>query len=196
MHASTGAWSRQSRSVNLSGRSRGILRRRVILVAHHAAIIRNRVAITMGAEGNLVLCASDGHEALEVSHQRDGTIDLAITDVTMPELSGSDLCSRLLRERPGIRILVMSGTDVPELAGPEDSLPPPPSPFDGQLLSAKVRTILAAPRVSLPYVYMIFFGVCESLPAAPRAPEEGATGSAVLSVSQAEPGRRLYRERP
>ena len=112
--------------------------RSVILVAHHEDSIRSRVATTLGAEGNLVLCASDGYEALAVSQKHDGAIDLAVTDVTMPELGGSDLCSRLLRERPGIRILVISGTGVRDLADP--------------------RAILAAPRVSTPYVYMIFFG--------------------------------------
>lgn len=135
-----------------------LLRRRVVLVAHHEGVIRNRIAVTMAAEGNLVLCASDGKEALEVSHARDGAIDLAITDVSMPELISSDFCSRLLWERPGIKILVMSGTDVPEFDGPLDGLPLPPTQFDGQLLSAKVRAVLAAPRVSLPFVHTIFFG--------------------------------------
>ena len=98
--------------------NRAIHHRPVILVAHHEDRIRNRVAITLGAEGSLVLCASDGYEALAVSQKHDGAIDLAITDVTMPELGDSDLCSRLLRERPGIKILVISGTGVRDLADP------------------------------------------------------------------------------
>jgi YesN/AraC family two-component response regulator len=63
----------------------------------------------MQREGYFVLSAADGQEGLELSRKYPGTIDLVITDVQMPRLNGTDLCAHLLEDRPGIKVLVMSG---------------------------------------------------------------------------------------
>jgi DNA-binding response OmpR family regulator len=92
-----------------------------------------------------VLAAADGHEGLELSRKYPGTIELVITDMQMPKLNGADLCAHLLEERPGIKVLIMSGADIGEIVSQNVNLPFLPKPFDGKTLIARVRAILAAP---------------------------------------------------
>lgn len=117
----------------------------VILVADDEVLVRNLVTLLMQREGYFVLSAADGHEGLELSRQYPGAIDLVITDVQMPRLNGTDLCAHLLQERPGIKVLVMSGADMSEIVSQNAYLPFLPKPFDGQTLRTRVRAILAAP---------------------------------------------------
>lgn len=118
-------------------------RRPVILVADDEVMILDLVTNLMQSEGYLPLPASDGHAALELSRSYKGTIDLAITDLQMPRLNGTDLCSHLLAERPGIKVLVMTGEDTGRLRRDAASLPVLPKPFDCQVLTARVRALLA-----------------------------------------------------
>jgi len=119
--------------------------RSVILVADDEPLIRNLVTLLMQQDGYFVLSAADGHEGLELSRQYPGTIDLVITDVGMPRMNGTDLCGHLMEERPGIKVLVMSGADMSEIVRQNANLPFLPKPFDGQTLKARVRAVLAAP---------------------------------------------------
>ena len=120
--------------------------RTVILVADDAALIRNLVTLLLQQEGYFVLSAADGCEALELSRDYPGSIDLVITDVQIPRLCGTDLCARLLKERPGIKVLLMSGADMREIVDQNVNLPFLPKPFDGETLKARVRAILEAGR--------------------------------------------------
>lgn len=56
-----------------------------------------------------VIVAQDAQQALDFSLTYQGHIDMLITDVIMPEVSGRDLSTRLIATRPHIRILYMSG---------------------------------------------------------------------------------------
>lgn len=56
-----------------------------------------------------VLAASDGEHALAISRSHPGPIDALVTDYKMPRLNGLELAKTLNRERPGIRIMIMSG---------------------------------------------------------------------------------------
>jgi two-component system, cell cycle sensor histidine kinase and response regulator CckA len=56
-----------------------------------------------------VLEARDGQEAVDLSSSHDGEIDLLITDVVMPVVSGPEAARRISLQRPAIRVLFMSG---------------------------------------------------------------------------------------
>jgi DNA-binding response OmpR family regulator len=99
----------------------------------------------MQQEGYFALSAADGHEGLELSRKYPGAIDLLITDMEMPRMNGTDLCGHLMEERPGIKVLVMSGKDISEIIRQNANMPFLPKPFNGETLNAKVRAILGAP---------------------------------------------------
>ncbi len=117
----------------------------IILVADDEVMIRNLVTILLQARGYVVLSAADGQEGLELSRKYPGTIDLVITDAEMPRLNGMNLCAHLLEERPGIKVLVMSGADMSEIVRQNANLPFLPKPFDGEALLARVRLLLGVP---------------------------------------------------
>jgi len=117
----------------------------VILVADDEPLIRNIVTLLLQHDGYFVLSAADGHEGLELSRKYPGVIDLLITDVEMPRMNGTDLCGHLMEERPGIKVLVMSGMDMKEITTQNANMPFLPKPFDGETLKARVRAVLALP---------------------------------------------------
>jgi two-component system cell cycle sensor histidine kinase/response regulator CckA len=59
--------------------------------------------------GYNVVEAEDGHTALEIAGMHKGQIDLLMTDVVMPGISGRELAQRVKTQRPGIKVLYMSG---------------------------------------------------------------------------------------
>jgi DNA-binding response OmpR family regulator len=120
-------------------------RQPVILVVDDEVLVRNLVTLLMQRDGYSVLSAADGHEGLEISRQYPGRIDLVITDQEMPRLKGTSLCAHLLEERPGIKVLVMSGADTHEIVSQNANLPFLPKPFDGQILRARVQAMIFPP---------------------------------------------------
>jgi signal transduction histidine kinase/CheY-like chemotaxis protein len=80
-----------------------------ILLAEDEPSLRAVTRSSLQECGYTVLEAKDGGEALRVSRQYEGTIDLLLTDIVMPEIGGHALAQDLSRERPGIRIVYMSG---------------------------------------------------------------------------------------
>ena len=99
------------------------------------------------AQGYVVLAASDPIAALRVVERHGGTIHLLLTDVVMPGLSGRELADRLTAQRPGIRVLYMSG--YPGDAVVQHGTLPSGSaflqkPFSPDGLARKVRDVLDA----------------------------------------------------
>jgi len=81
----------------------------VILLVEDEDNIREPAAEILEARGYVVLPARNGAEALEIANHHDGAIDLMVTDVVMPRLSGSRLAEALEPSRPDMRVLYISG---------------------------------------------------------------------------------------
>ena len=60
-------------------------------------------------QGYVVIEAQSGAEAIRACEQHGGDIDLLLSDVVMPEMSGPELARQLEAERPLMKILCMSG---------------------------------------------------------------------------------------
>ena len=80
-----------------------------ILVVEDEDPVRTLLAGLMTNAGYKVLTAAPPVEALEMVKRNTGSIDLLLTDVVMPQLSGPDLADRLRTSKPGLRVLCMSG---------------------------------------------------------------------------------------
>jgi CheY-like chemotaxis protein len=115
----------------------------VILIAEDEVLVRNFARHLLEAEGHEVLAAADGAEALEISRRYAGAIDLLITDVLMPRMGGLELIRQILQERPGLRILIMSGKLDDAKGLP--ALPFLQKPFPSHVFRAKVREVIEAP---------------------------------------------------
>ncbi|MCH8328038.1 MAG: PAS domain S-box protein [Candidatus Marinimicrobia bacterium] len=80
----------------------------VLVVDDDRSIVRLLDHVLSDA-GYKVLTALDPQEALSVSQNHDGEIDLLLTDVIIPGISGNDLAEKLEADRPQLRTLFMSG---------------------------------------------------------------------------------------
>ena len=71
--------------------------------------IRKFAKRCLDGAGYRVVTAGDGEEALEVLTEHVGNVDLVVTDVVMPRMSGGVLAQKLSETRPALKILFVSG---------------------------------------------------------------------------------------
>ncbi|HLJ29540.1 MAG TPA: PAS domain S-box protein [Candidatus Angelobacter sp.] len=108
--------------------------------------LRNTNAEYLSAIGYSVTCAGSGPEALELLDRAE-PIDLVISDVVMPKMSGREFVNRLLKVRPETKLLFVSGyaddvvlkTGIPRLGTPFLQ-----KPYSLRELAAKIHQILTA----------------------------------------------------
>ena len=81
----------------------------VILLAEDEPLVRNLLRTLLTEDGYSVLDAHNGERALELSRQYEGSIHLLVSDIRMPGMDGVELSNHIIRERPGIKVLLMSG---------------------------------------------------------------------------------------
>jgi DNA-binding response OmpR family regulator len=120
-----------------------------VLVVEDEQLVRDLVRRTLRRAGYTVLVAENGEEALSVSRANVGPVDLVVTDVVMPRMNGSELASRLLLERPGMRVLFVSGyaNDVLDVRGGlEPGTDYLQKPFTPSVLLDRVRELLTPAR--------------------------------------------------
>jgi two-component system cell cycle sensor histidine kinase/response regulator CckA len=80
-----------------------------LLVAEDEEALREAICGYLRSLGYRVLAASSGEEALRAADQHDGPIDLLITDVIMPKMSGRELSQVLGSRRADLKTIYMSG---------------------------------------------------------------------------------------
>jgi PAS domain S-box-containing protein len=103
--------------------------------------------------GYTLLEASNGFEAIKIVQKHVGPIDLVVSDVVMPHLSGRQLAERLEAIRPGLKILFVSGyTDdsVVRHGVIADDVAFLQKPFTPTMLAQKVREVLDDAKLHTP----------------------------------------------
>jgi PAS domain S-box-containing protein len=87
-----------------------------ILLVEDEDAVRGLMCEVLEGQGYTVLKASGGEEALRVSRGHGGAVDLLLTDVVMPGMSGREVASAIAAERPGLRVLFASGYTAEAIA--------------------------------------------------------------------------------
>jgi PAS domain S-box-containing protein len=116
-----------------------------ILVVEDEDIVRALATEILKQQGYRVLSAINGEDGLRRFKEFDGAIDLLITDVVMPRMSGRELAENVALIRPETRILYMSGfTDdaIVRHGVLDDGVFFIQKPFSPDALALKVRTVL------------------------------------------------------
>jgi signal transduction histidine kinase len=116
-----------------------------ILLVDDETAVREVIARGLQENGYRVLEAVDGAEGLEILRGRADEIDLVITDVAMPGMSGIDLAHRALKLRPYLPFIFVSGQPkevLPELGTLEQDHQLLEKPFSPESLAACVRARL------------------------------------------------------
>lgn len=80
-----------------------------ILLVEDGDIVRAMLKEVLIEQGYNVMEASNGQEALAIAREHDGSIELLVTDLIMPQLNGQELAENLKNERPEIKVIYISG---------------------------------------------------------------------------------------
>jgi two-component system, cell cycle sensor histidine kinase and response regulator CckA len=80
-----------------------------VLLVEDNASVRRLLERALASHGYAVLSAASPREAVALSESFDGRIQLLVTDVVMPEMNGGELAKTLVEQRPGLRVLYISG---------------------------------------------------------------------------------------
>lgn len=123
-----------------------------ILVIDDEEFLRMTVTRILEQRGYRVLAAGSGDEAVRIVETLDGPLDLVVSDILMPGMSGWEAVERI-RERRDVRVLFTSG--CPEEMSPDDLSHEPhepfiAKPFSGVSLARKIREMLSEPDAGTP----------------------------------------------
>ncbi|HYI93904.1 MAG TPA: response regulator, partial [Bryobacteraceae bacterium] len=122
-----------------------------ILVAEDEDGVRHIVTQMLREQGYTVLTANGGAEAIQIATAHSGPVQLLVSDVVMPRMSGPELAQRLRGLRPEMRVLFVSGYTDSEIVR-EGELEPGTDflqkPFTREQLASKVREVLRPGHVA------------------------------------------------
>jgi signal transduction histidine kinase/PAS domain-containing protein len=111
-----------------------------ILFVDDEDLLLTMAQMILSSYGYTVLTANSGQKALEIFTQSKKKIDLVITDLVMPNMSGRELSEQILRQAPHARIVWSSG--YVRASSPEEQERYLQKPFTSQDLLRKVKQVL------------------------------------------------------
>ena len=118
---------------------------RTILLVEDELQVRKMIRSLLQRVGFSVLEAASGAQAIELSHNHPGQIDLAVIDFGMPGMSGLDVANSILPQRPTMKVLYISGmVDSVAVASLVQGAPEMivQKPFSAQELLGRIGEIL------------------------------------------------------
>jgi PAS domain S-box-containing protein len=117
----------------------------IVLLVEDEHMVREMASEVLEMNGYEVLEAIDGPDALRICEQYEGRIDLMVTDVVMPQMSGRELAESVAASRPETQVLFISGyTDdaIVRHGVLDQNVNFLQKPFTPDALAAKVREVL------------------------------------------------------
>jgi two-component system cell cycle sensor histidine kinase/response regulator CckA len=119
-----------------------------VLLVEDEEIVRKLIRDTLRRAGYTVVEAEDGAAAMRICERRSDPIDIVVTDVVMPNMTGPELIERLAPSQPHLKVLYVSGYTDGRVTPHEDDDAAPEllmKPFTPNLLARKVRELLDSP---------------------------------------------------
>jgi CheY-like chemotaxis protein len=116
-----------------------------ILLVEDQDMVRSLVRRILASEGYSVFEACNGQEALEFAKRNKSNIDLLLTDVVMPQMSGRELADRFRHDRPRTKVIYVSGFTRDEFLKQDAENASAhflQKPFTPDVLVRKVREVL------------------------------------------------------
>ena len=116
-----------------------------VLLVEDEPAVREMTQVALQRHGYTVLPAASGAEAIRIAKANQGVIDVVLTDVVMPGMSGPQLVEQLRADHPNLAALFMSGYTSDAVlrhgieTGEADFLQ---KPFSTSVLAAKLRRVL------------------------------------------------------
>jgi DNA-binding NtrC family response regulator len=123
-------------------------KKRAILVVDDEPEIRKLVGAMVKQFGYEVITADSGEHAMKLYKNQKGGIEMLITDVVAPGMSGPMLADKLTALQPGLKVLYISGYDnthVVQSYVVEKGHALLPKPFTMGALETKMKSVLEAP---------------------------------------------------
>jgi CheY-like chemotaxis protein len=80
-----------------------------VMVVEDEDAVRAIAMLALQTQGYMVLQAESGKKALGIIEKSGGRVDLLVTDVVMPGMSGRELAETLAARSPGLKVLFVSG---------------------------------------------------------------------------------------
>jgi two-component system cell cycle sensor histidine kinase/response regulator CckA len=120
-----------------------------ILLAEDEQEVREVAREFLESGGYTVLEARDGTDALRIAEQHNGALDLLVTDMVMPGISGQELATRIVEKYPGLQVIFMSGYSeyaAVEAAHSDAAIKLLTKPFSRALILRAVQEILTAAK--------------------------------------------------
>ena len=124
---------------------RSLVGTETVLVVEDEPAIRKTLQRHLGKLGYTIITAAAPDEALRLAAEHDDAIDLLITDVVMPGMSGRDLAGKLMPDHPDMKVLYMSGYTANVIAHRgilEENVQFLAKPFGREKLAKKLREML------------------------------------------------------
>jgi two-component system cell cycle sensor histidine kinase/response regulator CckA len=122
-----------------------------VLVVDDDPLALDLIELMLAPLGYKVLLASDSEEALQVAESRDGEIDLLLTDMIMPGITGLDLVRQFMHRYPKTKVMFMSGYMCPSIAHQDVALSEKAfvlKPFTTNTLARKMRSVLESEYIA------------------------------------------------
>ena len=121
----------------------------VVLMVEDEPSVREFARRVLARAGHTLITAATGDEALQAASEWDGSIDVLLTDIVMPGMHGQTLAAKLLKLRPDLRVVFMSGY-AEDAIPPRDRLTMPASflakPFTAAALDQAIAREIAMAR--------------------------------------------------
>ncbi|MFZ1132748.1 MAG: PAS domain S-box protein [Terriglobales bacterium] len=119
-------------------------RKTILLADDHVAARKSMHDVLLHA-GHHILAVGTGQEALQAFAELDGAVDLLITDCVMPGMNGPELAETLRRQKPGLKVLLISGYEQRPVGFPAGTLALIRKPFSRSTFLERVIEIMQSP---------------------------------------------------